>query len=175
MLTLAQLVEQSDLPEMELRALVDEGALTPIDPQAASWTFTASWVVVARTAGRLRRDFELDAHSLVSGAAVCAARRSARKPSCGHCTRGRASRSTLASASVGTGFGRWALQLLTRMTPATGSPWRVLPPGCREMRPRPLRLLVENDRTGRPATTSSTLISLTPAHAGQEHDVRALS
>jgi chaperone modulatory protein CbpM len=63
-LTLAQLVEQSDLPEMELRALVDEGALTPIDPQAASWTFTASWVVVARTAGRLRRDFELDAHSL---------------------------------------------------------------------------------------------------------------
>jgi chaperone modulatory protein CbpM len=63
-ITLAQLVEQSDLPEMELRALVDEGALTPIDAQAASWTFTASWVVVARTAGRLRRDFELDAHSL---------------------------------------------------------------------------------------------------------------
>ena len=63
-LTLAQLVEQSELPEMELRALVDYGALTPIDPQAASWTFTASWVVVARTAGRLRRDFELDAYSL---------------------------------------------------------------------------------------------------------------
>ncbi len=63
-LTFAQLVEQSDLPETELRALVDYGALTPIDPQASSWTFTASWVVVARTAGRLRRDFELDAHSL---------------------------------------------------------------------------------------------------------------
>ena len=63
-LTLAQLVELSDLPEMELRALVDYGALTPIDPNAASWMFTASWVVVARTASRLRRDFDLDAYSL---------------------------------------------------------------------------------------------------------------
>jgi hypothetical protein len=49
---------------MELRALVDYGALTPIDPERASWMFTASWVVVARTASRLRRDFELDAYSL---------------------------------------------------------------------------------------------------------------
>ena len=63
-LTLSQLVEVSDLPEADLRALVDDGALTPVDPAAPSWTFTASWVVVARTAGRLRRDFELDAHSL---------------------------------------------------------------------------------------------------------------
>jgi len=63
-LTLGQLVELSDLPEEELRALVDYGSLAPIDPAAAAWTFTASWVVVARTASRLRRDFELDAHSL---------------------------------------------------------------------------------------------------------------
>jgi len=63
-LTLSQLVEVSELSEAELRALVDEGALTPVDPSAPSWTFTASWIVVARTAGRLRRDFELDAHSL---------------------------------------------------------------------------------------------------------------
>ena len=63
-LTLDQLVEMSELPEEDLRALVDYGALAPVDPAAASWTFTASWVVVARTAGRLRRDFELDAHSL---------------------------------------------------------------------------------------------------------------
>ena len=63
-LTLAQLVELSQLPEPDLRALVDYGALAPIDPAATSWTFTASWVVVARTANRLRRDFELDAHSL---------------------------------------------------------------------------------------------------------------
>ena len=62
--TLDQLVEAAELPVEELRALVDYGALAPVDPAAASWTFTASWVVVARTAGRLRRDFELDAHSL---------------------------------------------------------------------------------------------------------------
>ena len=64
LLTLSQLVEVSDLSEADLRALVDYGALTPVDPTASSWTFTASWIVVARTAGRLRRDFELDAHSL---------------------------------------------------------------------------------------------------------------
>jgi chaperone modulatory protein CbpM len=63
-LTIEELVEQSNLPEDELRALVDYGALSPIDPAAATWTFTASWVVVARTASRLRRDFELDAYSL---------------------------------------------------------------------------------------------------------------
>ena len=63
-LTLTQLVELSNLPEEDLRALVDYGSLTPVDPAAPAWTFTASWVTVARTAGRLRRDFELDAHSL---------------------------------------------------------------------------------------------------------------
>jgi chaperone modulatory protein CbpM len=62
--TLEQLVDAAELPVEELRALVDYGALAPVDPAATSWTFTASWVVVARTAGRLRRDFELDAHSL---------------------------------------------------------------------------------------------------------------
>ena len=62
--TLDQLVEAAELPVEELRALVDYGALAPVDPAATSWTFTASWVVVVRTAGRLRRDFELDAHSL---------------------------------------------------------------------------------------------------------------
>jgi chaperone modulatory protein CbpM len=63
-LSLAQLVELSDLSEEDLRALVDYGALTPVDLNASAWTFTTSWIVVARTAGRLRRDFELDAHSL---------------------------------------------------------------------------------------------------------------
>jgi chaperone modulatory protein CbpM len=64
LVTLDQLVDAAELPAEEVRALVDYGALAPVDPAAASWTFTASWVVVARTAGRLRRDFELDAHSL---------------------------------------------------------------------------------------------------------------
>ncbi len=63
-LTFEQLVDLSDLPPDELRALVDYGALAPIDPGAAQWTFTAYWVGIARTASRLRRDFELDAYSL---------------------------------------------------------------------------------------------------------------
>ncbi len=63
-LTLEQLVELSELPEGELRALVDYGAMAPIDPGAVHWTFTAQWVGVARKASRLRRDFELDAYSL---------------------------------------------------------------------------------------------------------------
>jgi len=63
-LTIEELVEQSNLPEDAVRALVDYGALSPIDAGAPTWTFTASWVVVARTASRLRRDFELDAYSL---------------------------------------------------------------------------------------------------------------
>ena len=66
-LTLDQLVEMSELPAEELRALVDYGALAPVDPAAATWTFTATWVVVARTAGRLRRDFGLPAGWNVSG------------------------------------------------------------------------------------------------------------
>ena len=59
-----QLLEMSGLTEDELTELVDDGALVPVDPAAPSWSFTAYSVVVARTAGRLYRDFDLDAHSL---------------------------------------------------------------------------------------------------------------
>jgi hypothetical protein len=60
----AQLLEMSGLTDAELRELVDDGALVPVDPAAPSWSFTAYSVVVARTAGRLYRDFDLDAHGL---------------------------------------------------------------------------------------------------------------
>lgn len=63
-LTLPQLIELSGLAEAVLRELVDCGALEPIDAAAPSWTFTANVVVVARTACRLQRDFELDTHAL---------------------------------------------------------------------------------------------------------------
>jgi chaperone modulatory protein CbpM len=59
-----QLIELSGLAESELRELVDDGALVPVDPEARSWSFHAYSVVVARTAGRLRRDLDLDAHAL---------------------------------------------------------------------------------------------------------------
>jgi len=60
----AQLIEMSGLPDAELTELVDDGALVPVDPAAPSWSFAAYSVVVARTAGRLHREFDLDAHSL---------------------------------------------------------------------------------------------------------------
>jgi hypothetical protein len=59
-----QLVEVSGLSDAELTELVDDGALVPVDPAAPSWSFTAYSVVVARTAGRLHREFDLDAHGL---------------------------------------------------------------------------------------------------------------
>jgi hypothetical protein len=62
--TLAELMERSGLAEEVLRELVACGALDPLEPEARAWTFTAHCVVVARTASRLQRDFELDPHAL---------------------------------------------------------------------------------------------------------------
>jgi len=59
-----QLIELSGLAEGELRELVDDGALVPLAPEASAWNFHARAIVVARTAGRLRRELDLDAHAL---------------------------------------------------------------------------------------------------------------
>ncbi len=59
-----QLIELSGLTDAELRELVDDGALAPIAPGESVWRFHARSVVVARTAGRLRRELDLDAHAL---------------------------------------------------------------------------------------------------------------
>jgi len=59
-----QLIEVSGLPEPELRELVDDGALAPVDMTAPRWSFDAQALVIARTAGRLRRELDLDAHAL---------------------------------------------------------------------------------------------------------------
>jgi len=58
--TLPQLVSASGLPEGELRELVLCGALVPRNPDAPAWTFAARFLVVAKVASRIRRDFELD-------------------------------------------------------------------------------------------------------------------
>jgi chaperone modulatory protein CbpM len=63
-LSFMQLIEYSGLPEGELRELVAYGALAPHDPSAASWSFDASALAIARTAKRLRHDFELDANAI---------------------------------------------------------------------------------------------------------------
>jgi len=59
-LTLAELAELSGLPATELWDLVENGVLTPLDPTAATQNFGAECLAVARTAARLRADFELN-------------------------------------------------------------------------------------------------------------------
>ena len=63
-LLLEELCELSGLSEAELRELVDYGVLAPIDPGARHWTFGADRLVVARSARRLRKDFDLDPHGV---------------------------------------------------------------------------------------------------------------
>jgi chaperone modulatory protein CbpM len=63
-LSLLQLAQLSGLPEALLDELVDYGAIVPIDPNAAQRLFHADCIVAARTACRLRNDFELDAQGL---------------------------------------------------------------------------------------------------------------
>lgn len=62
--SLADIAELSGLPAAELRALVECGALTPADPDAAEWRFGAECLLAARAARRLREDFELDSQGL---------------------------------------------------------------------------------------------------------------
>jgi len=69
-LLLEELCELSGLSEAELRELVDHGVLAPIDSDARHWTFSADRLVVARSAFRLRRDFELDPHGVALAVAL---------------------------------------------------------------------------------------------------------
>jgi chaperone modulatory protein CbpM len=62
--TLIELAECSGLTEAELRDLVELGALEPVDPDASQWSFAARCISSARTARRLRTDFELDSQGL---------------------------------------------------------------------------------------------------------------
>lgn len=59
-----ELRELSGLSEAELSELVDCGVLAPADPGARPWRFGADRLVVARSARRLRRDFDLDANAI---------------------------------------------------------------------------------------------------------------
>jgi chaperone modulatory protein CbpM len=63
-LALSELATQSGLSESELRELVDYGVIAPIDREAVPPRFPAEAIAVARTACRLRRDFELDTQAL---------------------------------------------------------------------------------------------------------------
>ena len=63
-LPVMQLAELSGLSEAEIHELVDYGAIVPIDPDAAQRTFDAQCIVAARTACRLRDDFDLNTQGL---------------------------------------------------------------------------------------------------------------
>jgi chaperone modulatory protein CbpM len=58
--SIIELAHSSGLPESLLRELVDYGVLSPADPQAAEWHFSADHVVTVRAAARLRNDLELE-------------------------------------------------------------------------------------------------------------------
>ena len=63
--TLTELVELSGLDEADMQALVEHGLFVPVEHDDASLIFSADCVAVARTAGRLRQDLELDFEGLV--------------------------------------------------------------------------------------------------------------
>ncbi|MEO6421312.1 MAG: chaperone modulator CbpM [Candidatus Nitrotoga sp.] len=63
-LSLSDLAKLSGLPEAELSELVDCGALEPVNTVSSEWIFDAGCLVVAKTACRLRNDFELDTQGL---------------------------------------------------------------------------------------------------------------
>jgi len=62
--SITELAQCSGLSEAELRELVDYGAVAPVDPQAAQWTFSGEIVVTVQAAGRLRADLELEPQAL---------------------------------------------------------------------------------------------------------------
>lgn|SRR5487761_24645 len=63
-LSLSELSEFSGLAPDDLNELIDYGVITPIEQHTEPMRFPASCVVTAKTAGRLRTDFELDAHAV---------------------------------------------------------------------------------------------------------------
>lgn len=62
--SLEELCELSGFSEVELRELVEYGVLAPADSRAPQWAFGADRLAIARSARRLREDFELDTHAV---------------------------------------------------------------------------------------------------------------
>jgi chaperone modulatory protein CbpM len=62
--SLRELVDLSGLHETELLELVHSGAIPCSDSPGAGYSFSARVITVARTACRLRNDFELDSRGL---------------------------------------------------------------------------------------------------------------
>jgi chaperone modulatory protein CbpM len=63
-LSVRQLAELSGLSDLEVTELMDYGAIEPIDIDERERTFDARCIVDARTARRLRDDFDLNMHGV---------------------------------------------------------------------------------------------------------------
>ena len=69
-LTLAELAQLSGFSEEELRELEACGAIAPLEPSEAAPRFGVQCLIAARTAYRLRNDFELDTQGLAVALAL---------------------------------------------------------------------------------------------------------
>jgi chaperone modulatory protein CbpM len=63
--TLEHLAQASGLSRAELRDLIDCGTIVPAAENAGSEVFHLQYIIVARTARRLRDDFELNSQGMV--------------------------------------------------------------------------------------------------------------
>jgi hypothetical protein len=63
-ITVERLAQICGLSEAEVCALVDYGALLPINPDDPDWLFQQSCVMSLKTAGRLRQAFDLEPDAL---------------------------------------------------------------------------------------------------------------
>jgi chaperone modulatory protein CbpM len=63
--TLSELAELCDLPQSLLEELIGAGAIVPLENVSAEHRFGAQALATARTARRLRSDFDLDSPALL--------------------------------------------------------------------------------------------------------------
>lgn len=57
---IAELAQACAMSRLELEELMEYGALLPITPQHPEPVFALEWMQPLRTAGKLRRDYDLD-------------------------------------------------------------------------------------------------------------------
>jgi chaperone modulatory protein CbpM len=62
--SIEHLAEISGLAEADILDLVESGVIKPVEAHAAHLSFHLEYVVTAKTARRLRDDFELDRHGV---------------------------------------------------------------------------------------------------------------
>lgn len=63
-ISLTELASGSGLSVQEIRELVELGALAPAAQEPGEWLFSAECLVQARSAARLKRDFDLNVSGL---------------------------------------------------------------------------------------------------------------